>query len=762
MSTPFIGREFTFTQPDGSPIRLRGWGDQNYAVFETLDGFTVTRNAATGFWELAQVSADRTALEPAGALNAPRGALAPRQRIAAGSARARGVEGAQRLLGGRRCDQRREEKRSQQRTMRAMAAAGGPMLAPPKRGTVGDFVGLCLLVDFSDAPATIARDEVERFCNQVGYRGFGNNGSVHDYYLANSIGRCRYSNVVAPYYRARQPKSFYTDRNQPYGQRARQLILEALAHLKASGFDFSTLTPDNGGFVYASNVFYAGDVQNNWSEGLWPHASRLDSAVSLAPGISAFDYQITAIGQELSLGTFCHENGHMLCDYPDLYDYGGESSGVGAFCLMCAGANIDEKNPPHISAYLKRLSGWANSVTTLAAGQQLALAAGNNDFAMFAKDSREYFLVENRHRSGRDAALPGQGLAVWHVDEEGDNGDEQMSPAQHYELSLVQADGAFQLERQRQQLGDPADLFGNGKTRFDDSTLPPSRWWDGTVSQLTLRDISAPGPVVNFRVGPADVVQPPATVKREAQPNKAIPDNQTAGISDTLQITDALAIASLKVAVDITHSYRGDLQVQLTAPWGDVLVLHPRGTGGSADDLKTSYDATSLPALAAWRGRSAVGAWRLAVQDLAAQDTGQLNRWSLEFTPAVAVPGPVEVQEAPGMKIPDNSAAGIERTLVVAGNGKVARVEVAVDITHPYIGDLRVALVSAGGTEVVLHDGSGGSADNLVKTYTGATTPALAGLAGQPLAGTWRLRVADRAAADVGKLNRWRLLVQPA
>ena len=94
------------------------------------------------------------------------------------------------------------ERREQLRAMRAMAAAGGPLLAPPQRQTVGDFVGLCLLIDFSDSPATIAREEVERFCNQPGYTGFGNNGSVLDFFLENSIGRCRYTNIVAPYYRA--------------------------------------------------------------------------------------------------------------------------------------------------------------------------------------------------------------------------------------------------------------------------------------------------------------------------------------------------------------------------------------------------------------------------------------------------------------------------------------------------------------------------------------------------------------------------------
>ena len=122
-------------------------------------------------------------------------------------------------------------------------------MAPPQRETVGDFVGLCLLIEFSDEPGTISRDEVERFCNEQGYMGFGNNGSVFDYFRDSSIGRCRYTNIVAPYYRARHPKEHYTDPNVRQGVRARQLIVEALAHLKANNFDFTPLTADSGGFV---------------------------------------------------------------------------------------------------------------------------------------------------------------------------------------------------------------------------------------------------------------------------------------------------------------------------------------------------------------------------------------------------------------------------------------------------------------------------------------------------------------------------------
>ncbi|MFZ2650906.1 MAG: M6 family metalloprotease domain-containing protein, partial [Burkholderiaceae bacterium] len=684
-------------------------------------------------------------------------------RVRRESAMAAARASAQRVSG-RRCEQRREERRQQLRAIRAMAAAGGPLLAPPQRQTVGDYVGLCLLIEFGDAPATIPREEVERFCNRSGYSGFGNRGSVADFFRDNSMGRCRYTNIVAPYYRAQRPKTYYTDRNIAQPQRAYELINEALAHHIAKGFDFAPLTADNQGFVYAMNVYYAGPVTNNWAEGLWPHAHHLASKVVLRPGQWAYDYQFTAMGEELTLGTFCHENGHMLCDYPDLYDYGDESSGVGAYCLMCAGNNASEKNPVQISAYLKRLSGWARNVTPIEHGRQITLDAVNNDFALYSRGGREYFLIENRQQTGRDAALPDSGLAIWHVDEDGDNSHEHMSGDSHYELSLEQADGLFQLERRAHQIGDSGDLFAGAGARFADDTLPSSKWWNGTSSNLTIEQISAAGASMTFRALLADTATPVQTLNRVSTPDRAIPENNAAGISDTITITiaEALAIAGVKVGVDIKHSYRGDLRVTLATPWGTVIELHPKGVGGNADDLKLSYDETSLPALATLRGRSVQGDWRLTVQDLAPGDTGRLNRWSLDFTAAAATQGPIELKESPGVPIPDYPHAGIERALLATGAARVASVEVSVDIAHSWIGDLRVSLHSPAGTEIVLHDSSGGSDNNLVRTYTAANKPPLTVLAGQQIAGQWRLKVVDGAAQDQGKLNAWRVLIKPS
>ena len=83
------------------------------------------------------------------------------------------------------------------------------------------------------------------------------------------------------------------------------------------------------------------------------------------------------------------------------------------------------------------------------------------------------------------------------------------------------------------------------------------------------------------------------------------------------------------------------------------------------------------------------------------------------------------------------------------------------DISHTWISDLRVSLHSPPGTEVVLHDGTGGSDHNLVRTFTAATTPALSGLIGQPAAGAWRIKISDHEGQDQGKLNSWRVLIKP-
>src|SRR5690349_20230218 len=66
MSIPYLGQEFTFPQPDGTYLQVRGFGNQDTAVFETLDGFTVTKDPVTGFYQYAALSSDGNDLVPTG------------------------------------------------------------------------------------------------------------------------------------------------------------------------------------------------------------------------------------------------------------------------------------------------------------------------------------------------------------------------------------------------------------------------------------------------------------------------------------------------------------------------------------------------------------------------------------------------------------------------------------------------------------------------------------------------------------------------
>lgn len=106
----------------------------------------------------------------------------------------------------------------------------------------------------------------------------------------------------------------------------------------------------------------------------------------------------------------------------------------------------------------------------------------------------------------------------------------------------------------------------------------------------------------------------------------AIPDNDPAGATLSIDVPDAFAATGLAVTVDVTHTWRGDLEVSLVKDGEVVKVLHERA-GGSADDLKETYTLTQ----AELGARASNGTWTLKVVDTAAQDTGTINAFSLTF-----------------------------------------------------------------------------------------------------------------------------------
>ena len=136
-----------------------------------------------------------------------------------------------------------------------------------------------------------------------------------------------------------------------------------------------------------------------------------------------------------------------------------------------------------------------------------------------------------------------------------------------------------------------------------------------------------------------------------------------------------------------------------------------------------------------------------------------------DFTAPLVVPPPGPAaprgEASPALAIPDNAPAGVNSTIAIAGAGTVAAIKVGMNITHPFIGDLKVELVSPSGRRAVLHDRKGGGSDNIVSSFDSTTSAALSSLAGEPIAGNWVLEVRDLEGQDVGRLNQWSIELTP-
>jgi hypothetical protein len=106
------------------------------------------------------------------------------------------------------------------------------------------------------------------------------------------------------------------------------------------------------------------------------------------------------------------------------------------------------------------------------------------------------------------------------------------------------------------------------------------------------------------------------------------------------------------------------------------------------------------------------------------------------------------------LEIPDNTRGGVSSTIEVTEAMTASSVQVELDVTHSYVGDLRI-VVEHGDKTSTLWSRTGGSQANIRQTFT------LRSFAGASMAGTWRLRISDLAAEDVGTLNHWTLIAAP-
>ncbi len=252
-----------------------------------------------------------------------------------------------------------------------------------------------------------------------------------------------------------------------------------------------------------------------------------------------------------------------------------------------------------------------------------------------------------------------------------------------------------------------------------------------------------------------DLQESARSIRESRKPEIDIPDNDPSGVSSTIPVVQAGMIRSFEILVDVTHTYIGDLRVELINPQGESIILHNR-TGGATKNLKKSFHSSDAPSLARFIGKSVRGDWSLRISDLEGKDRGVFKEWHLniDLAPDLKV---IEKQLSPNLTIPDNNHAGIGSNISISPSGTAQSIEVRAHISHTYIGDLRVELVAPSGERAVLHNRIGGRKRNLSLDLDSGSSSELASLIGQPIAGTWLLRIMDLEREDDGKLDFWSL-----
>ena len=387
-------------------------------------------------------------------------------------------------------------------------------LAPSRRVALPKAEGtlncLVLLVDFADNPGRTDPSHFEKLLFDGSHPD-----SMNSFYREMSYGKLEVTGKVTGWIRAPQPYSYYVDNQSGTGggfpRNTPGLLRDAL-QLWTKNNSLAPFDVNGDGYVDGLFLVHAGPGAETQATAakrnamIWSHKWTLPSPF-VNNGVRAFAY-FTA-PEDGRLGVFSHEFGHFI-GLPDLYDTSYRSRGVGDWCLMAGGSWLgDGHMPARLSAWCLSTLGWSTpqvvKPSTTKTGTRYALGTLDKDKTACLRVWKggtfgpEYFLIENRQQAGRDAQLPGHGLALWHIDERQADNTNPIA----YRVGLVQADGKRDLELNAND-GDAADLFPGSKRKLsvnDKNGLPPTtRANDGATTGIALSRIAESGGIVRVTV----------------------------------------------------------------------------------------------------------------------------------------------------------------------------------------------------------------------------------------------------------------------
>lgn len=480
-------------QPDGRSFQAYLFTIGPAAYLETLDGYTIIQDASDGYYRYATRGTKGDLFLTGVPVSAPEDRNSTEQRLLQVLRKNLRYEG-QKLSELAANDQLKNDDDGE------IVSA----VFPP----AGVQKALLLLIDFPDQAFTYSQSDFDDMANLPGYNVNGSSGSFRDYYLDISYGLLTVNTDVEGWYTAANNRATYgvEDMGNRNFANAVPLIREAVDAAEAAGIDFSNYDGDGDGRVDVIEVIHSGrgaeesgNVADIWSH-RWVLSSQGLSVTYDGKMINDYIIQPEKYGSTniANIGVFVHEFGHAL-GLPDLYDTDGSSRGIGRWCCMAGGTwNNSGKTPAQFSAWCKRELGWINPTVLDGTGTVTDMLHSDIDdesYQMNTPDADEYFLIENRQKTGWDTYIPGEGLAIWHIDDSrSTNRDED-----RYLVDLEQADGDRDLNNNNNS-GDNADLFpgSTNNTAFDCGSNPNSNIYSGGSSNVNIFDISESGVLLSF------------------------------------------------------------------------------------------------------------------------------------------------------------------------------------------------------------------------------------------------------------------------
>lgn len=360
---------------------------------------------------------------------------------------------------------------------------------------------IVVLVQFSDLAMTPTPQHFEELFFSTGVMS---KGSVREYFQEVSHGIIDIQGEVVGPYTLPLTLAEYAHGASGIGDvlpNARTMARHA-AEAANPDVNFAPYDNDADNYVDAFIVIHAGPgAEVTGSPGhIWSHKWVLSGGAYNADGTKIYAY--LTVPDDAKIGVCCHELGHLLFGWPDLYDSDYSSEGVGNWCLMGGGSWNDRgETPAHASAWCKANQGWV-TVQQPTTNATINISDVKNSHTVYRlwKDGasgKEYFLVENRQKTDFDQYLPGSGLLIWHIDEAiSSNSDEN-----HFKVALEQADGLKNLENgdNRGDAGDPYPGTKNN-TSFNSTSTPSSKSYGGVDTCVAVNKIGASGPIMTVEL----------------------------------------------------------------------------------------------------------------------------------------------------------------------------------------------------------------------------------------------------------------------